>query len=107
MIETQNGGPLFTDLYELAMAAGYFAHKIDSTATFSLYIRESAQRNFFVAAGLEDVLNELERRANRHGSRDSMTAACLLSSHKFASANNSAGSKKKKRRKIRRNRRGV
>lgn len=60
MIETQKAGPLFTDLYELTMAAGYFAHKIDSTATFSLYIRKSAHRNFFVAAGLEDVLSELE-----------------------------------------------
>ncbi len=53
-------GPLFTDLYELTMAAAYFDHGIDSTATFSLFIRDSLKRNFFVAAGLEDVLNELE-----------------------------------------------
>jgi nicotinate phosphoribosyltransferase len=53
-------GPLFTDLYELTMAAAYFDHGIDSTATFSLFIRDSKERNFFVAAGLEDVLNELE-----------------------------------------------
>lgn len=53
-------GPLFTDLYELTMAAAYFDHGIDSTATFSLFIRDSLKRNFFVAAGLEDILNELE-----------------------------------------------
>ena len=60
-----------------------------------------------IATPSQDILDELDRRAKRHGSRDSMTAACLLSSHRFASANNSAGSKRKKRRKIRRNRRGA
>jgi nicotinate phosphoribosyltransferase len=53
-------GPLFTDLYELTMAAAYFDHGIDSSATFSLFIRDSKERNFFVAAGLEDVIKELE-----------------------------------------------
>ena len=54
-------GPLFTDLYELTMAAGYYNHKIESKATFSLFIRDYPhKRNFFVAAGLEDVLHELE-----------------------------------------------
>jgi nicotinate phosphoribosyltransferase len=60
MTELHRAGPLFTDLYELTMAASYFAHQIFSTATFSLFIRENyLKRNFFVAAGLEDVLNEL------------------------------------------------
>ena len=54
-------GPLFTDLYELTMAAGYYKHRIASKATFSLFIRDyPPNRNFFVAAGLEDVLHELE-----------------------------------------------
>ncbi len=54
-------GPLFTDLYELTMAAGYYKHKIESKATFSLFIRGYPHsRNFFVAAGLNDVLHELE-----------------------------------------------
>jgi nicotinate phosphoribosyltransferase len=54
-------GPLFTDLYELTMAAGYYEHRVTSNATFSLFIRDyPANRNFFVAAGLEDVLHELE-----------------------------------------------
>ena len=53
-------GPLFTDLYELTMGAGYYAHHHDSTATFSLFVRSNRpNRSFFVAAGLEDVLNEL------------------------------------------------
>jgi len=61
MTELHRAGPLFTDLYELTMAASYFAHRIFSTATFSLFIRGNyLKRNFFVAAGLEDVLNELE-----------------------------------------------
>jgi nicotinate phosphoribosyltransferase len=60
MTEIHRAGPLFTDLYELTMAASYFAHQVFSTATFSLFIRKNyLKRNFFVAAGLEDVLNEL------------------------------------------------
>ncbi|MGD2029447.1 MAG: nicotinate phosphoribosyltransferase [Desulfobacterales bacterium] len=60
MTKLHRAGPLFTDLYELTMAASYFAHRVFSTATFSLFIRENyLKRNFFVAAGLEDVLNEL------------------------------------------------
>jgi len=54
-------GPLFTDLYELTMAAGYYEHRIASKATFSLFIRGyPPNRKFFVAAGLKDVLHELE-----------------------------------------------
>ena len=48
-------GPLFTDLYELTMASAYYQKKIVGHATFSLFVRESAARNFFVAAGLETV----------------------------------------------------
>jgi nicotinate phosphoribosyltransferase len=54
-------GPLFTDLYELTMGAGYFARRMMSTATFSLFIRgNSLQRKYYVAAGLEDALQEME-----------------------------------------------
>jgi nicotinate phosphoribosyltransferase len=42
------------------MAASYFANKVFDVATFSLYIRDVyATRNYFVAAGLEQVLDEL------------------------------------------------
>jgi nicotinate phosphoribosyltransferase len=54
-------GPLFTDHYELTMAAAYFEHRVFEEATFSLFIRKyPPRRNFFIAAGLEDVLRELE-----------------------------------------------
>jgi nicotinate phosphoribosyltransferase len=59
MIKTRRIGPLFTDLYELTMAASYFDRQMQGNATFSLFARESAARNFFVAAGLEAVLDEL------------------------------------------------
>ena len=54
-------GPLFTDLYELTMAAGYFNRRLLSAATFSLFIRDYPPgRKYFVAAGLQDALEELE-----------------------------------------------
>ena len=52
-------GPLFTDLYELTMAASYWDHRIFGKATFSLFIRPSGKRGYFIAAGLEDALREL------------------------------------------------
>jgi nicotinate phosphoribosyltransferase len=49
---------LLTDLYELTMAASYFENKMAEPATFSLFIRKyPPNRAYFVAAGLEDVLN--------------------------------------------------
>lgn len=60
MSTLNRAGPLFTDLYELTMAASYFAHQVFDTATFSLFIRDAYEtRNYFVAAGLEQVLDEL------------------------------------------------
>ena len=52
-------GALFTDLYELTMAAGYFEKGIDDPAVFSLYARRHPRRGFFVAAGLEAALDFL------------------------------------------------
>jgi len=58
---TQRIGPLFTDLYELTMAAAYHAQGILSPAVFTLYVRGYPdRRRYYVAAGLEDVLRELE-----------------------------------------------
>lgn len=60
MTEVNRAGPLFTDLYELTMAASYYQQKMFSAGTFSLFIRDKPfNRNYFVAAGLEDVLTEL------------------------------------------------
>ncbi|MEN8243915.1 MAG: nicotinate phosphoribosyltransferase [Thermodesulfobacteriota bacterium] len=60
MSAAQRIGPLFTDLYELTMAASYFDNRIFSEATFSVFVRDTSRRNYFVAAGLEDALRELE-----------------------------------------------
>ena len=52
---------LFTDLYELTMAASYFRERMHGEATFSLFVRRlPRRRSFLVAAGLEDVLAFLE-----------------------------------------------
>jgi nicotinate phosphoribosyltransferase len=51
---------LFTDLYELTMAASYFREAMRDAATFSLFVRRlPGDRSFLVAAGLQDVLDYL------------------------------------------------
>jgi nicotinate phosphoribosyltransferase len=51
---------LFTDLYEITMAASYHREGMRGPATFSLFARKLPRgRSFLVAAGLEDVLNFL------------------------------------------------
>ncbi len=52
---------LFTDLYELTMAASYYENGFFSPATFSLFIRKYPnERGYFVSAGLRQVLDFLE-----------------------------------------------
>jgi nicotinate phosphoribosyltransferase len=52
---------LLTDLYELTMAAGYLQTRFDAQATFELFVRDlPPQRNYLVAAGLEQALEFLE-----------------------------------------------
>ncbi len=52
---------LFTDLYELTMAACYFDQSMAEKATFSLFIRDYPRhRRYFVCAGLEEVLGYME-----------------------------------------------
>lgn len=61
MTAGERSGPLFTDLYELTMAASYYEHGLSGSAVFSLFIRGPlAQRGYYVCAGLEDVLKELQ-----------------------------------------------
>lgn len=51
---------LLTDLYELTMAASYFAEDMHGEATFSLFIRKyPPDRGYFVAAGLAEVCDYL------------------------------------------------
>jgi len=61
MILNERIGPLFTDLYELTMAAAFFKHNLLSKATFSMFVRGvKSNRSYFVASGLETALKELE-----------------------------------------------
>ncbi len=54
--------PLLTDLYELTMLQAYFERGMTQTAVFELFSRKlPAARNFLVAAGLEQVLDFVER----------------------------------------------
>lgn len=60
-IEQTGNLALMTDLYELTMAASYFDHGHNGRATFSVFIRDYPEhRNYFVALGLEDVVDYLE-----------------------------------------------
>jgi nicotinate phosphoribosyltransferase len=52
---------LFADLYEFTMLRAYFELGMDAEATFSLFVRKlPPQRNFLIAAGLNDLLDEIE-----------------------------------------------
>ncbi|MEA3471613.1 MAG: nicotinate phosphoribosyltransferase [Thermodesulfobacteriota bacterium] len=53
--------PLLTDLYQLTMLQGYIDQEMHEEAVFEFFIRNMPEsRNFFVAAGLETVLEFLE-----------------------------------------------
>jgi len=52
---------LLTDLYQLTMLQGYFHQRMEETAVFEFFIRRlPPERNFFLAAGLEQVIDFLE-----------------------------------------------
>jgi len=52
---------LLTDLYELTMLQAYFAQRMNGTAVFEFFVRKLPnERNFLMAAGLEQVLDYLE-----------------------------------------------
>lgn len=52
---------LLTDLYQLTMLQAYFDADMHDTAVFEMFVRKlPAQRNLFVAAGLEQALEFLE-----------------------------------------------
>jgi nicotinate phosphoribosyltransferase len=52
---------IFTDLYELTMLQAYFDAGMHETAVFDFFMRRlPANRNYFIACGLEHVLHYLE-----------------------------------------------
>jgi len=78
---------LCTDLYELRMAESYLRHGMTEPATFSLFIRPNATRPWYVAMGIERVLellsafrfgaeelDELERLGVDEQTRDQLAA---------------------------------
>src|SRR6201984_1253050 len=70
---------LLTDLYELTMAAGYLQTGFEARATFELFVRNlPPQRNYLVAAGLEQALEFLD-----HVNFNDEEIAYLRSHHVF------------------------
>ena len=52
---------LLTDLYQLTMAQAYLEHGLTETAEFEFFVRDLPdERNFLLAAGLEQVLDYLQ-----------------------------------------------
>ncbi len=61
MLPSELFSGLLTDLYELTMAAGYVQNGFNACATFELFVRHLPRnRNYLVAAGLEQALDFLE-----------------------------------------------
>lgn len=61
---------LLTDLYQLTMLQAYHRHRMFDVAVFEFFVRKlPAGRNFFIAAGLEQVLDYLE---SLHFDRDEL-----------------------------------
>jgi nicotinate phosphoribosyltransferase len=76
---------LLTDLYQLTMLQTYFEQGMTATAVFELFFRRlpPKQRNFFVAAGLEQALEFLENlrfqpdELDWLAAQDHFTAQCI------------------------------
>lgn len=59
--DTPHQSALFTDLYELTMMQAYYAEEMNGLAVFELFFRKlPPNRNYVMAAGLDNVLNYLE-----------------------------------------------
>jgi nicotinate phosphoribosyltransferase len=77
---TEESKGLFTDLYELTMAASYFGNGFFSPATFSLFIRKYPEnRGYFVSAGLKSVLEYLESLSFEQDDLDYLASRRLFS----------------------------
>src|SRR5436309_6081106 len=61
MVDPHKHLGLFTDLYELTMAAAYFENQFTAKASFELFVRSlPRERSFLLTAGLEQALEYLE-----------------------------------------------
>jgi nicotinate phosphoribosyltransferase len=60
-VTTPAADPLLTDLYQLTMLQGYWQHGMHDDAVFEFFVRKlPPQRNFLLAAGLEQALQFIE-----------------------------------------------
>jgi nicotinate phosphoribosyltransferase len=60
-MQSPTGTALLTDLYQLTMMDAYYRSGMEKRAVFEFYVRRlPEERNFLVAAGLEQVLDFLE-----------------------------------------------
>ena len=58
---SETSSVLLTDLYQLTMLQAYYVQGMQEQATFEMYVRRlPPNRNFLMAAGLEQVLEYLE-----------------------------------------------
>jgi len=61
-MDSEGDVALSTDLYELTMAAAYYANNEESQATFELFVRSYPRnRSYLIAAGLQQALEYLTR----------------------------------------------
>ncbi len=61
MSRSELSDALFTDLYQVTMAQAYWQNDVTGKATFDLYFRNfPPNREYYVFAGLEDILDYLE-----------------------------------------------
>lgn len=51
-----NQSPFITDFYQLSMLQAYFEEGMDKIAVFEFFVRPMVERNFYIAAGLEQVI---------------------------------------------------
>ncbi|WP_136798631.1 nicotinate phosphoribosyltransferase [Desulfosediminicola ganghwensis] len=57
----QTISPLLTDFYQLTMMQAYYDHGMEDEAVFEFFVRKlPSERKFFVASGLEQVVEYLE-----------------------------------------------
>ncbi|HKV56156.1 MAG TPA: nicotinate phosphoribosyltransferase [Candidatus Binataceae bacterium] len=72
--------PLLSDLYELTMAASYFAIGYNERASFTLSVRRlPPRRGFLVAAGVERILEALEEFHFGQAALDALDALKIFS----------------------------
>ena len=77
---------LLTDLYQLTMLQTYHAERMNETAVFELFVRRlPPERNFLLAAGLEQALDYLENLRFTAEERDWLTGAGRFSPEFVAS----------------------